>query len=239
MNREFICTSFSQYVPSTVVKQLIDSPTRLSLVGQRRELSLMFMGDGSFSIFNAPIDQPDHARRAVLCAIQLDAFARAFAADRQREGIPFGVTRIGLHSGEAQVGNFGSFARKEYGAIGDAVNTAARLESVNKLFGTRICVSEATVHLCPDLRFRPLAEVVVKGKSVPITIFEPLDASDLPPSGVEAYLAAYEALRRRHDAAQAAFDALHAQFPDDPVIATHRDRLLRGETGASISLEIK
>jgi adenylate cyclase len=109
------------------------------------------VGDAVHAIFNAPIDQPDHAVRAVTCALALDAFGRQFAAAKRREGMPFGQTRIGVNSGPAVVGNFGGSRRFDYTAHGDAINTAARLESVNKHLGTSICVAGATARQCPDL----------------------------------------------------------------------------------------
>lgn len=280
--REFIRKSFSQYVPPAVVKELIQTPERLSLRGQRRELTMMFtdvsefttlseglgaqrlgvlvnlyftglcqvlfdhegtvlkfMGDGAFAIFNAPTDQPDHPERAVRCAIQLDRFAQAFAAEQRAAGIPFGTTRMGLHTGEAEVGNYGSLSRKEYGAMGDAVNTAARLEGINKFFGTRLCVSGDTVERCSGVAFRPLAEVILKGKTVPIPVFEPLEGAHLTREYVDAYMVAYRGMAAQDANALELFEELASTNPQDQPVRIHLDRLRRGEVGTVIAMTEK
>jgi class 3 adenylate cyclase len=75
-----------------------------------------FIGDSVFAIFNAPAEQADHAARAIQCALEIDRFAEAFRAEQFGHGVDFGVTRIGVHTGRAMVGNFGSTARMEYTA---------------------------------------------------------------------------------------------------------------------------
>ena len=124
-----------------------------------------FIGDAVFAIFNAPLDQPDHAECAVQCGLEMDRFSQAFRVEQRVENVDIGITRIGINTGIAIVGNFGSKARYDYTAQGDAVNTAARLEGLNKFLGTRICVSDSTRDLCSSTEFRPVASVVLKGKS--------------------------------------------------------------------------
>ncbi|NIV76043.1 MAG: adenylate/guanylate cyclase domain-containing response regulator, partial [Gammaproteobacteria bacterium] len=108
------------------------------------------VGDAVHAIFGAPLEQADHAERAVACAMEMDAFAESFRKRKIEESIPLGVTRIGVHSGKAIVGNFGGELFFDYTAHGDAINTAARLEAVNKRLGTRICVSADVVRQIPD-----------------------------------------------------------------------------------------
>ena len=100
------------------------------------------VGDALHVLFGAPGEQPDHAARAVACALDLDAFAEAFRrALAAHKGIALGATRIGVHAGPAIVGNFGGSRFFDYTAYGDTINIAARLEAANKQLGTRICVS--------------------------------------------------------------------------------------------------
>jgi adenylate cyclase len=94
------------------------------------------MGDAMLLLFGAPDDQPDHAARAVACALALDAFAEAFRAGHTARGSALGVTRISVHSGPALVGDFGGGRHFDYTAYGETINIAARLEAANKVLGT-------------------------------------------------------------------------------------------------------
>lgn len=197
------------------------------------------VGDAVHAIFNAPIDQPDHAARAVRCALALDAFGRSFAAAKQAQGLPFGQTRIGVNTGPAVVGNFGGSRRFDYTAHGDAINTAARLESVNKHLGTTICVAGATVRQCPDLHFRPVGRLVLQGKSEAIEAFEPLREDDAASLSVAAYRAAFELLQEGRPEAGAAFARLAERYPEDPLVALHTRRLAANLTGAELVMSDK
>jgi class 3 adenylate cyclase len=206
-----------------------------------------FVGDAVFAFFGAPQRQPDHAARAVACALDLDRFASDFAARRRGEGIDFGDTRIGVHTGEATVGNFGGEARFDYTAIGDAVNTAARLESVNKHLGTRMCVSGATAERCPAPGFtpgfnpgagvalRPVGRLVLKGKEGGVECFEPVAEG----GSLAAYREAFALMESGAAEAEARFAALAAAAPDDRLAAFHLARLRRGETGAEVVMAEK
>jgi adenylate cyclase len=198
-----------------------------------------FIGDSVFAIFNAPLDQPDHAQQAVLCMLDMDSFSERFRREEQARGIPLGVTRIGVHTGPAVVGNFGSQARFTYTAQGDAVNAASRLEAINKHFGTRLCVSDDTRGLCHDIAFRPIASVVLKGKTEVLDLWEPLHAEAPPAKYLAAYCAAYEELRREAPQAAALFAALSESNPDDVCVALHRARLAQGEHGTRMVMAEK
>ncbi len=198
-----------------------------------------FEGDAVFAIFNAPLDQPDHAERAVRCALDLDRYAEAFRIEQVKKGYPFGITRIGIHTGAEVVGNFGSWTRFDYSAMGDAVNTAARLEGVNKQFGTHMCVSDATRALCPDIPFRPLGSVVVKGKTKGIGVFEPLHSDHGRDDYIARYGIAFAKLESQAPDALDLFAALSRENPDDRCVSLHLSRLSRGEQGAELVLTEK
>ncbi len=190
------------------------------------------VGDAVVAFFGAPEDQPDHCERAVRCALALDVFAQDFAAKSRAEGIDLGVTRIGVHSGTATIGNFGGSTFFDYTAHGDAVNTAARLESVNKHIGTRICVSGETAKQCDGIPFRPIGDLVLKGKEEAIPSFEPLHGRTNGYADSNAYAEAFDSLDTE-DAARA-FSSLSGVAPDDPLVRFHQKRLLNGERGRRI-----
>jgi len=134
-----------------------------------------FVGDMVMALFGAPLDDPDHADHAVATAVQMVAALDELNRRWVSEGRPALGIGIGVNSGEMIAGNIGSTQIRSYTVIGDAVNLGARLESLNKEYGTTIIVSASTVALLsarPTLR--PLGAVVVKGKSVAVEIFEVL-----------------------------------------------------------------
>jgi adenylate cyclase len=192
------------------------------------------VGDAIHAIFGAPQPQPDHARRAVQCALDMDAFATEFMKKKQAEGIALGPTRIGVNSGAAMVGNFGGETLFDYTAHGEAINIAARLETANKVLGTRICVSGETVSRIRDFHGRPVGALMLRGKTDAVEVFEPLPADD--GSALEAYSGAYQCLAAGEPGAVAAFEALAETAPDDPLVVLHLGRLRAGETGTTLDL---
>lgn len=198
-----------------------------------------FIGDAIMAIFNAPIAQADHAERAVNCALELDIYAEDFRKKQNAAGIPIGVTRIGIHTGIATVGNFGSTARMDFTALGDTVNTAARTEGVNKYLGTRICVTEDTVSECPNLKFRPIGDVVLKGKTKPVGLFSPVSEVQAATNLVDDYMHAYALLKANDSRGIEEFKALAERYPDDEIISYHCRRVEGGATSTLIVLEDK
>jgi class 3 adenylate cyclase len=198
-----------------------------------------FIGDSVFAIFNAPVDLPDHAELAVRCALELDEFCENFRKVQNDAGVPFGLTRIGVHTGAAVIGNFGSRARFTYTAQGDAVNTASRLEALNKYFGTRICVSGPTEELCKRIAFRPIASVVVKGKTIAVDVGEPLRDGEYNEDYLRRYGTAYAKLNEGSSDAVGLFSQLAKERPDDPCVALHVTRLAAGEITNKIVMEEK
>lgn len=199
------------------------------------------VGDAVAIMFSAPVPQPDHRSRALACALEMDAYASQYSKKIQEDGIPFGKTRIGVHAGEVIVGNFGGTNIFDYRALGDPVNTAARLESVNKHLGTRMCISESILSECPDTPVRPVGRLVLKGKSQSLGVFEPILAAELPAerAPVAAYAAAFELLRSEDARASEAFSQLAADYPKDPLVALHQRRLQAGERGDLIVMSEK
>ncbi len=198
-----------------------------------------FVGDALHIMFNAPLEQPDHPERAVACAVALDAYCQAFASRQQNQAIDFGVTRIGVNTGFAVVGNFGGEQHFDYTATGDAINSAARLESVNKQLGTRVCISGTTIERCRAAKVRPVGELVLKGKSESIAAFEPVPKDDESYSDMDEYMAAYGLLSAKDPQAERALRELARRYPADALVAFHLQRLTAGESGSLIVMKEK
>jgi adenylate cyclase len=158
-----------------------------------------YIGDAVVAIFGAPIALENHAleacRAALECQKRLDAF-NARAAD---EGLPPLVTRIGLYSGDANVGCVGSRDRFSYTAIGSVVNFASRLEGVNKVYGTLVLAGGPTIRMAGDaVQVRRLDSVRVPGlleEAPPLDIFQVLARQGDPPPLDAALLAGFEEAR--------------------------------------------
>ncbi|HEX3524297.1 MAG TPA: adenylate/guanylate cyclase domain-containing protein, partial [Stellaceae bacterium] len=136
-----------------------------------------FIGDSVMVFWNAPHLQLDHVERACRAALAAKAASEALNGQFEAEGLrPFAV-RLGIHFGDAVVGNVGSVERMNYTALGNSVNLAARLEGLNKEYGTTILVSEAVrkrVEHC--FRFKAIASVIAKGMTTETQVFELVEA---------------------------------------------------------------
>jgi len=197
------------------------------------------VGDAVVGIFNAPMDQPDHAARAVSCALQLDRISRGFNERYATKGKTFGHTRVGVNTGVAIVGNFGGSERFDYTAHGDPINTAARMESVNKHLGTLLCVSGTTVAQCPDHFFRPVGGLILKGKTEAIDAFEPITEQESRSEFILQYSEAFAHLQREERDTAELFARLREQYPEDPLIKLHHERIVSGVVSATIVLTEK
>lgn len=201
-----------------------------------------FIGDGVMALFNAPLEQEGHAARAIDCAREIARRTADLAAQDVFAGLGWGHTRVGVHTGRAMIGNVGGARRFDYTAIGDTINTAARLESASKGLGTQVLISEATLSRAIDQdpaygRLRPVGAIVVVGRETPVTVYEPFAAS-------AAYREGYRALAEGDaSAARAALERVHAGDGEDGQdfarAAFHLKRLEAGETSAVMRLKEK
>ncbi len=198
-----------------------------------------FLGDGVLAIFGAPQSQPDHAERAISAALDIDRFAQQFSTDRRASGVNFGHTRIGIHTGIAFVGNVGTRNRLQYTALGDIMNTGSRLEGLNKIIGSRICVSHDVVERCRNHRFRPVGEFIVMGRSGATEVYTPVDPGRTSPEAIARYESAYGALETECAQAMIQFAELYREDPEDACVAFHYHRLSRGERGKLIEMRGK
>ena len=160
--------------PEDIVHLLNEYFTRMvDIVFKHKGTLDKFVGDMVMALFGAPLDDPDHAEHAVDAALEMIVELRRLNERWTAEGRPSLDIGIGVNTGPMIAGNIGSEAIMSYTVIGDAVNLGSRLESLNKEYGTRIIISEATRDsLPPKYAFRALGDVVVKGKTKPVAIFE-------------------------------------------------------------------
>ena len=131
-----------------------------------------FMGDGILCLFGAPIFHPAHADRALSCAVAMQRRLHQINQEKIKEKKPPIHAGIAINSGEVIIGNIGSSYRAEYTAIGDTVNTAARLEPLNKEYSTEILITEETrSRLKGNYKIESVGKVLLKGKSESTTIY--------------------------------------------------------------------
>jgi len=128
-----------------------------------------FVGDAVFAMFNVPLDDPDHAVNAINAALAIEKITttRKFGKNRQL------TTRIGINTGSVVAGNIGSADRLKFGVVGDEVNVAARLEQLNKQYGTHILLGENTYDMAKNhFNFIQLGNVQLKGKKRTINVYK-------------------------------------------------------------------
>jgi adenylate cyclase len=177
------------------------------------------VGDAVHGLFNAPLDLPHHARAALDCAIEIGRFTAQFRDRPDARRLGFGRTRIGFETGPVIVGDVGGLGHLDYTAHGDAVNSAARLEAINKRFGTTICLGpRAAAAIGEPQRLRPLGAVTLRGRTAPTEVFSPWP-DDVTEERKAAYLAAFEAVRAGAPRGLALIESLAADWPSDPATA--------------------
>jgi adenylate cyclase len=184
-----------------------------------------YIGDAMMSFWGAPFEDPHHATEACHAALEMMAHVKELQVRWRAEGRPALEIGVGLNTGVASVGNMGSALRYGYTALGDAVNLASRLEGLNKIYATRILLSETTYAAVEDplLVFRELDLIRVKGKSRPVTLYELVAARGTPDgdaADIEEHLELFAQGRtcyreRRWQDARMAFEKLLERWPDD------------------------
>jgi adenylate cyclase len=184
-----------------------------------------FIGDAVVAFWGAPISRGDDGDRAAAAGYALwqagEDFRKEVAA--MDPSLPkIGKTRVGMHFGEAVVGNFGGENRIQYTALGDSMNTAARLESGNKTFHSSIMASEELASRTTLDWWRPMGKVVLSGRSSPVALFEP--APDFPADDRAALANALDLLAIDRAAALAALGDLCARYPDDDALRAVLER---------------
>jgi adenylate cyclase len=226
-------TAFSErHKPQVVVSRLNEYlAAMVQLIHKHDGTVDKFMGDGILAYWGAPLSQPDHAKRAVACAVAMrDLMAELDTRWRQQGVEPFAI-RGGLQSGDVVAGNIGSRGLKmEYTVIGDTVNQASRLEGMAKYYGVDFVVGDETyLRTCDSFRFRRLDRVRVVGKDIPVAIHELRGVPQAQEDRLETlFAAALAQFRQQHwEQAEKAFLAILAEFPNDMPSRLYLERCLQ------------
>ena len=212
-------TGFSEKLaPQEVVRILNEYLAEMTDLVMDHEGTLdKFIGDGIMIFWGAPLQQENHAELAVDCALKMRAKMEELRSRWQSSGQAPLALRIGINTGEVIVGNIGVAGKKmEYTAIGDNVNLASRLESINKLYGTRLLISDATRELLPPGKYhlRRIDAARLKGKDKATELFE---VSLQPNPAFAPYEEALEHFRKGHFVeAEAIFANLISLYNDPP-----------------------
>ena len=185
-----------------------------------------FVGDAVVAFWGAPIARPDDAERAARAGLAMWQAGEDFrreVAQMDANLPPIGKTRVGLHYGEAVIGNFGGDTRIQYTALGDSMNTAARLEAANKPLQSSVMASREFIERSGLDWWRAMGRVVLRGRAQPVDIFEP--TPDFPRTDREKLARAAECVDVSPDAAIALVDEVAAGHPDDTALQYYKERV--------------
>jgi len=194
-------TSISERLSPSQIEQLLNEyfTSMTSVIFKYGGTLDKYMGDAIMAFFGAPLDQSDHHLRACLTATGMIEELKMLQQKWEKRELPPLDIGIGINSGLMVVGNMGSDSLFDYTVIGDNVNLGARLESLNKQYGTNIIVSEFTYRYVNDqFSFRELDLVQVKGKEKVVKIYELLGKENIPPKWEEMFLTHYEEGLKRY-----------------------------------------
>ncbi len=270
--------AFARYVSPDVVAEIARDPSKLTLGGERRVITVIFtdlkgftsltetsppdvvlkvlyrhfslmtgvilgkhgtvvqfVGDAVVAFWGAPLEDHEHALHAVEAAIAMQEAMERLRAELRAEGLPEIHMRVGVHTAELSVGNYGSDDRFYYTAMGDGMNLASRLEGTNKFYRTPILLSGSTVaELGGRIPVRRVDRVRVAGKKTAIDIFTP----DHDVAWVELTARAWEAyLARDWDLAEKLYGELRERDPDDGVAARLLERIAAWRADSTLVTE--
>ena len=193
-----------------------------------------FVGDAVVAFWGAPVSRSDDGTRAAQAAYAMWQAGEAFRRSVDPSLPPIGKTRVGLHFGDAIVGNFGGEGRIQYTALGDSMNTAARLESANKSLDSNVMASREAMERSALDWWRPMGSVVLRGRATPVDIFEP--CPDFPPSDRDHLTMSMNRLDEDHEGAIAAIREIAARYPDDEALLNLVHRLEYSKAGEAYVL---
>lgn len=226
-------TSMSEQLdPKEVVRLLNEYFTVMTSVLYRHGATIdKYVGDSIMAFWGAPLPQEDHVQRAVLAAFEMHREMHKLAGIFLARSLPTPTIGIGINSGVMNVGNMGSRYRLAYTVIGDPVNLAFRLQATTREYGVSTIVGENSAKSYPDMVFRELDTVTVRGKSMGSNIFEPICLkTELTPEltaklnrhqeAIDAYYSSNQKLTEQ------LFEALFNDYPEDKYYAAMLAKLI-------------
>lgn len=191
-----------------------------------------YIGDAIMAVWGAPLEQPEHARLASRTSLEMMTALARLREELKAEdpNVPYLDIGIGLNTGPMVVGNMGSNTRFDYTVMGDSVNLGSRLEGANKQYGTNILIGEMTYEQIKDeLYCRELDSVAVKGKKLPVRIYELLGGAEVSPEKLKLARAFHRGLTaykgREWNKAERIFSALKEHFPEDKPTQIYLERV--------------
>ncbi|MGH8493287.1 MAG: CHASE2 domain-containing protein [Moraxellaceae bacterium] len=224
-------TSISEGLSATELSALMNAylTAMTRLIHKHRGTIDKYMGDAIMAFWGAPVHDANHARLALLTAMEMKSDLLTLQTDFRNKGWPALNIGIGLNTGPMNVGNMGSEFRMAYTVMGDAVNLGSRLEGLSKNYGVTIVVSEATRAAVPDFSYRALDCVRVKGKMEPVTIYEPVGETAALDAGVQQELHEWDSVlqhyrRQEWDVAEKRLKALR-NTEDRPLYRLYLERI--------------
>ena len=195
------------------------------------------VGDAVVAFWGAPIARDDDADRAARALLAMNRFTQEFSERHDEPGERMGRTRVGLHYGDAVVGNFGGEGRLSYTALGDAMNCAARLEGANKYLKTVALVSdEAKSRTSLDV-FRPMGRIILSGRATPIVVWEP--APDMDPKLRSRLALLWDAFDSGDRAALDEIEQICITCDKDAALSAFACRLREAGPGGAVQLTEK
>lgn len=225
-------TTISEQLNPTELSQYInDYLTAMSALIRDAQGTLdKYIGDAIMAFWGAPVETARHAHLGVVTAMAMQARTRELNESFVQRGWPELKIGIGLSTGDMTVGDMGSQVRKAYTVMGDAVNLGARLEGLTRVYGAKILVPESTMRACPDIVFREIDRVRVKGKLEPVVIYTPLvlrdQFTDQQQAELDDWQRMLEDYRAQHwDHARARLAALTEVYGSAPVYVKFAERI--------------
>lgn len=222
--------------PETVARLLNEYLDRLSdIVLDHGGTIDKFVGDAVVAFWGAPIGRPDDGEKAAAAALAMYRAGEQFRVDMAEGVPPLGMTRVGLHVGDAIVGNFGGEGRIQYTALGDSMNTASRLESANKSLKTGVLISAEAAEQSGRDDLVPMGRVTLRGRARPVDVFTPRPDLNAAQRGrIAALVAAHAAGDRKAYVTGAT--ALAGEFGQDAAVQFLIERLNETKKGESYVL---